>query len=69
MRNLLVTFDGANLVQRLDVGRKSSVNAEHLLVYQLSQIHVGRQKKQFHYKNESQKVWDFSERLNASQSD
>lgn len=33
--NLLIPLNGANLVQGLDVRRKSSVHAEDLLVYQL----------------------------------
>lgn len=33
--NLLVPLDGPDLVQSLDVGRKSAVDAEDLLIYQL----------------------------------
>ena len=35
VRNLLVTFNSADLVQGLDIRRQATVNAQDLLIYQL----------------------------------
>ena len=33
MRNFLITFNGSNLIERLDVWGEATVHAEDLLVY------------------------------------
>jgi hypothetical protein len=39
MRNLLVTVDGADLIERLDIGRKTTMDAKDLTINQLQSQH------------------------------